>query len=172
MKRAYMKPVFLAEAFEGTASVASCDYHSGAPGKEVLIYNGLRLCSGGNSCSHTVGGNKKDSGDVQEYWNYATENGLTAGPTSDDYIKGGVNGAYLFTGGQKVCDFVWNGGNSQVGIWIDNETDKNPISKAENRNPLNAVFDWISSFSDFFDIKGNGSNGHKPGVEGGGQFFS
>lgn len=172
MKRAYVKPVFLAEAFEGTASVASCQYHSGVAGNEVLIYNGLRLCSSGNNCSHKVGGNNggKLDGDIQNYWDYATNNGVTTPPTNNNYANNGVDGAYLFTDGHTVCDFVWNGGNSQVGIWTDSE--RNAISDAGSRNPMTSIISWISeSFSAFFGIQGSGSDQHKPGVNHQ-QFFS
>lgn len=174
MRKAYVKPVFLAEAFEGTQSVAACRHHSGSTGGEVLIYNTLRLCSGGNSCNHKVGGNKSNEleGDIQEYWSYAT-NGTYNAPSNAGYTDDKNNGAYLFTDGQVMCDFVWNGGNSQVGIWTEEANNKeSAIWDLGSRNLKTSFITWISnSFSSFFAINGNGSDEHKPGVDNA-QFFS
>ena len=62
MKKAYLKPVFLAEVFEGTASVATCtqDYD---PTKNLMqVYNGLRVCEHQNE-GHEIG---KGQGDVKK----------------------------------------------------------------------------------------------------------
>ena len=176
MKKAYVKPVFLAEEFEGTACVAACDYHAGGDNSQVLIYNTLRLCPPSNNCDHAVGGNSnngKYDGDIQNYWKYATNNDtLMEGPTNENYVNDTTDGAYLFTDGETVCDFVWNGGKSQVGIWTQYENNLgSAISNAGLRELGQSFITWVSDFAKFFGVNGIGSKEHKPGVNGQ-QFFS
>lgn len=177
MKKAYVKPVFLAEEFEGTVSVAACDYSS--PTNHLAIYNGQSLCVIGDS-GHHVGGSGnggKTEGFVQDYWSYATNGDRSDSPTKQDYNDGYYTdlnkGAFLFTGGQTVCDFVWNGGDSQVGIWTkDKDIISSAIGDADKRSLRDSFITMISSFSDFFSVKGVGSQGHKAGCKGVGEFFS
>lgn len=170
MKKAYVKPVFLAEEFEGTVSVASCQYNVDAQTK-IQVYDGLHICD--VPCSHSIGGNNGQGtkGDVQDWWNYATE--TKTGNNMDG--KGGPDNAYLFTSGQIECDFVWNSQGSQVGIWTQFQDQLNTaISEHNNRikkEGWNPVISWINSFKDFFGVMG-GDNNHRPGIEGKGEFFS
>ena len=60
MKKAYVKPVFLAEEFEGTASVASCGYDADAANSALQVWHGKSLCTVGDSGHHVgkANGNK------------------------------------------------------------------------------------------------------------------
>lgn len=172
MKKAYVKPVFVAEEFEGTVSVASCQYGVDAQTK-IGVYDGLHICPNIH-CAHDIGGNngKGTDGDVQNWWNYATE-------TTTGKNENGLNGpdnAYLFTSGQIECDFVWNSQDSKVGIWTQFQDQWNTaISEHNNRiqkENWNPVISWISSFKQFFGIPGGENDNHRPGIEGQGEFFS
>lgn len=115
MKKAYVKPVFVAEEFEGTASVAACGYSSK---NKFEVWEGVQVC---HSPGHKIGqGN--DNAPFKDYLEYATD-----GTTSswDGYTVGGMDdnkGSYVFTSGLVECDFVWNSNGGSIGVWKqDNE---------------------------------------------------
>lgn len=178
MKKAYVKPVFLAEAFEGTASVASCGYDADAANSAIQIWHGKNLCTVGDG-GHYVG---KDNGnkhpDVAQWWDYATNtNGANTNPPKSNSLSGFNNGAYLFTDGQTVCDFVWNSVDSDVGIWTsEKDNASTAIWDVTVRN--NSVFNqnlfvtFIKGFAAFFGIEPDEDKNHKPGIKGQGAFFS
>ena len=162
MKKAYVKPVFVAEEFEGTENVASCAY--GADQNALQVWKGSYLCKVGDG-GHTVG--KKDY-DAKDWWEYATETpGANETPPTSSNLTGYNNGAYLFTDGQTVCDFVWSDSSSKVGIWTSEagKTDK-AISKESDRTGtlnVNLFVTFISSFSQFFGIEPDNDQ-HVPGI--------
>lgn len=164
MKKAYVKPVFLAEEFSGTANVASCAY--GATQSELQVWKGSSLCKVGDG-GHTVG---KKNYDAANWWEYATETaGANKNPPTSASLNGYNNGAYLFTDGQYVCDFVWSDSDAQVGIWTSkaNDTTSAISSEADRKNGIlntNLFVTFISSFSKFFGIEPDNEN-HVPGID-------
>lgn len=159
MKKAYVKPVFFAEEFEGTVSVAACVYH--ADTNPAQIWEGMYMCANEDN-GHAIGGQNKQKGDVQQWWGYATN---TSGATDANPSNGTYNdGAYLFTDNSVTCDFVWNDKGAQVGIWTSKENDtSSAIWKSSDRE--GAFVTLISMFTDFFF--GNDANfeGHTPVYE-------
>ena len=177
MKKAYVKPVFLAEEFVAETSYANsaCGISSG---KAFTLYiddnNPQHLCThspckGHDMTSSSVvytGENSfivdsEKNTDTMTYWNYATK--------SD-------NEATLFSFGAVDCDFMWKtNGQDQVSAWkyVDNDTRASLIKSTNNIFDL--IITGLGSFSQFFHGNhGNGSSGngqHEPG-EAEGAFFS
>ena len=165
MKKAYVKPVFLAEEFEGTMSVASCGYD--ATNMELQIWHGKQLCVKQHN-GHYVG---KKPGEVADWWDYATNTSSAKGnPPTSASLDGYNDGAFLFTDSQTVCDFIWNSVDSDVGIWT---SEKGNSSKAiwdvETRNNSilnqNLFVTFIKGFADFFGIEADEDKNHKPGIK-------
>ena len=146
MKKAYVKPVFLAEAFEVTTNVAACKTRSNAPHE---IWKG-DPCSCG-APGHAV--DKTGGAPVDQYWDYAS-NG-----NKNNYNRGEMganNGSYIFTDDLLTCDFVWNERGGMVGVWKDKETN-NLVSDLTQRffgeegTNKGSFVDYIgSSFMAFF----------------------
>lgn len=149
MKKAYVKPVFLAEVFEGTASVATCtqDYD---PTKNLMqVYNGLQACEHGNK-GHEIG---HGSSPVNEYWSYAT-NGSSTNPTKP--VDDPNSAAYLFTSGQQECDFVWNSYDGEIGVWYDNNNNLQANMKDRDVSLIGSIIKTVANdFMSFF--RGTGS---------------
>lgn len=162
MKKAYVKPVFLAEEFEGTASVAACEYRASHDPLEV--WNERNICSVGDN-GHFIG--KVPGASVNKWWEYATEGMANpqvefTNPTSNNFDAYNDT-AYLFTDGQTVCDFVWNGMGSQVGIWTSEEGNVNTsVSDHTKRDGLFVTL--IDAFNTFFGIEPKNEQ-HEPGLK-------
>lgn len=152
MKKAYVKPVFLAEEYELTQSVAVCDLSGSAP---LNINLNTVLCQGGdnghefNTSSEAykgIYGKDANKADVT-YWQYAGDHGTT------DHA--------LFADDELNCDYVWDNYEDNVGVWRPGEK--------EGVTNLGGYFvDWLGiKFSQFFHKNGgNGSSnnpGHEPG---------
>lgn len=168
MKRAYVKPVFLAEAFEGTASVASCGYDADAANSALQVWEGKGLCAVGDG-GHRIG--KKDAA-VDQWWDYATKTeGANGKPPTSDSLKGFNDGAFLFTDSQTVCDFVWNSVDSDIGIWTSEKGNASTaiwdVTKRDNM-----FITLIKGFAAFFGIEPDEDKNHKPGIKEQGAFFS
>ena len=160
MKRAYVKPVFLAEAFEGTASVAVCDYH--ANNNPAQIWEGMLMCQKGDQ-GHAIGGQNGQKGDVQKWWDYATntKNATDANPKTGSYN----DGAFLFTSGSTTCDFVWNSKEDNIKVWTKNEND---LSSAI-WDPSQRINGFLTKVADLFAnfFLGNSAEyiGHTPSYQ-------
>ena len=150
MKKAYVKPVFLAEVFEGTASVATCtqDYD---PTKNLMqVYNGLRVCEHQNE-GHEIG---KGQGDVKKFWSYATNEFYKSGP--DAPVSDLNSAAFLLTSGQKECDFVWNSYDGGIGVWYDKDDKLQADMNARDVSLVSSIIKTVANdFMSFF--RGNGS---------------
>ena len=150
MKKAYVKPVFLAEEFECTAAVAGCVYSSKKPAQ---VWEGLTFC---DDNGHVIGGQNGSNGEVNQWWDYATEtDNSTDGPKNGEL--GSYNDfAYLFTSGSYECDFIWNSSKSDIYVWTKTEGDlKSAISKHTERKGAFATL--VSTFVDFFYGIGSGA---------------
>ena len=168
MKKAYVKPVFLAEEFVAAAShVAGCGDGSVNSVKEI-IPGTTYLCEfHDNSCNSTLvlenseanklygshDENFKGSTDLT-YWDYAKAD--SAGSFNDKI--------YLFTQNDYECDFVWTGyRNDTVKVWGTLEKEK--------RSTTNVFYDTFKSLTGFF--RGSEAvNGHHPLGYNGSSFFS
>ena len=144
MKRAYVKPAFIAEAFEMTESVAICDRHIGQGGNHPFeIDFNTKICSGDQ-------GHKISKGEITSedspLWQYAVKEDNTA---------------YLFDGLNTTCDFVWLGpsnGEDRVQVW-----GQSPDKLAANASDRKSLFDWLGnqmSFMKFFGGCEAGENNH------------
>ena len=166
MKKAYVKPVFLAEEFVATMDhVAACPTNTWTPQELQFPINGqggTRLCnSQKTNCSHYLGsGNATINGyydeankiTYQQYAEWSIDDRSNAGDGVSDATK-----AYLFNSGYGACDFVWNNTNQNVGVWVwETENEKWGIKLIEK-------FGDFGKF--FFGAKADNDN-HKPAING------
>lgn len=164
MKRAYVKPVFLAEEYVAASNyVAACGTLSWLP--QLIKFptdhktgDGTHLCEN-TTCAHSVGSNRnqaiiiKDKYDTntsyEDYAGWDTSKRPNAG--EDEYS---ATNAYLFNSGHGACDFVWDNTGSDVGVW----------KKDEKNN--NWFVDMIGNFGSFFYGSPANGNGHRPAING------
>ena len=146
MKKAYVKPVFIADEYEMTVSVAGCKTRSNAPHE---IWK-LDPCSCG-APGHEI--DKTGGAPVKDYWNYASngnESNYSHGNMGDN------NGSFIFTDDMLQCDFVWNEPGGQVGVWKDKQTnalvsDYSQRYFGEEGTNTGSLIDWVgSNFMSFF----------------------
>lgn len=150
MKKAYVKPVFMAEEYELTASVAGCEY---SPSKPFEIWKGTYICASGQG--HSVGQGNPTDDPVLGYWDYATAGRYQNYDTKFEghgYQMGNEgtnNGAYVFTGAETQCDFVWNSYNGDIGVWKD--SNNNLIKNETDRSNEGSWIDRLGyTFMQFF----------------------
>lgn len=121
MKKAYVKPVFVAEEFVAETSYAAtgCPTNYWAP---VSISNGTQLCA--DDSGHVIGAENGKKGIINQkdgystgvsYWDYASWGKDKRPDAGDDTYA--AEGTYLFNSGSKVCDFVWDNTANEVGVW-------------------------------------------------------
>jgi len=140
MKKAYVKPVFVADEYELTAAVMGCDVKSY---QEKEIWNTYDLCSGDSG--HQVGGSgNSGNAPVNAWWEYATETpGATGHAPSENHQYN--DNAYIFSTGNTVCDFVWNSVDTKVGVWVD--ANDNAISDHTQREGAGVkLLDYFAQF--------------------------
>lgn len=150
MKKAYVKPVFMAEEFVVTATVAGCNVKAGNP---LPVYDGQIICQHLNN-GHAIG---KGSGDVNNLWDYAYGRETSKSENTSD--------SYIFTSGNQTCDFLWNSAGGSVGIWTtDNSSEQkaiaNAVWKEQDRQNTGVLEFFFGNFMDFF--RGVGSDGCTP----------
>lgn len=161
MKKAYVKPVFLAEEFVSKTSFAVTPCDTG-------INGALKLEYGKNICDHCqgdkIGGNGKPSNNggafvndpydgYDSYWKYATSVNMQ-----------GKNGAYLFNtsvSDYQDCDFIWNGtsygdNTSLVYVWDAQDT---------QRTDKNSLVSTLKNFVQFFAGNSGNEQIHVPGYQ-------
>lgn len=151
MKKAYVKPVFLAEEFVAAASVATCLYK---PNSEVNSPLDLRyLMQKGEDnklpsiCTNNDGHNIL-SGELKG------NNNVLLG----DYATKEDSKVTLFDTSGTACDFVWlkpSSGVDQIQVWGDGNTTNgtNPGLVADhNQRKISNLFNWngIQNFMQFF----------------------
>ena len=158
MKKAYVKPVFLAEEFEGTASVAACGYGSS---KTFEVWDGVKVC---NSNGHEIGQGSGKSSFEQRYISYATDNHYGNGKDAFQPINGTTGsysltnmdpniGSYVFTSGNFDCDFAWDSKGGYIGVWEDNNKDLMTNNKTREdlyKDGLAGIRWLTESFMSFF----------------------
>jgi len=169
MKKAYVKPVLVAEPYEMTETVAWCPE---SQYKTINVYSGAALCvkgnchlvdtSGGwinqnNGYSYTAIVDGKETTQTMSYWQYA-------GGNADGTIANNKD-VFLFSTGNYACDFLWSDPTESIYVW------KSPDEKDRIEN------NWVStdkSFSQFFygnESVSSGDKIHAPGTTLG-RFFS
>ena len=156
MKKAYVKPVFLAEEFVGTTAVAGCG--EGSVNKPVELEKGQYLCykvkpngsyQGDNG--HQIG---KNNAPVLQYWDYA-------GANKEDDEKTDV---YLFTDSSIVCDFLWNGQGSTVKGWSTNGQESGLVwDETQRTDSARNFFDFRKKLLEFFCGPNADNDNHNPG---------
>lgn len=177
MKKAYVKPVFLAEEFEGTASVAACDRGSS---KTFEVWDGVKVC---NSNGHEIGQGSGKSSFEQSYISYATDNHYRNGKDAFQPINGTTGsysltnmdeniGSYVFTSWNFDCDFAWDSKGGNVGVWVNTKDNNSLITNNVNRKTLynndSAGILWLAqSFMNFFR---KNESGCEPVLDGGSPF--
>lgn len=154
MKKAYVKPVFVAEEFVAEQNYAAkgCGTYDWDP---VNIYPQLHLCYKVNGDSYKEDGHvieqtgsagiRGDYSSGVSYWQYA---GMTVNSDgTKDYSD-----CYLFNKDHTTCDFVWNDTTEQVYAW--------------NAVDVNQRTSWVDkalgAFSNFFYGNGADIKNHQP----------
>ncbi len=165
MKKAYVKPVLVAEPYEMTETVAWCPE---SQYKTINVYDGAYLCILQNC--HDVDVDDKKAG-INGNYTYTDAENKTQTMTYWQYAGGTSDGAastnkdvFLFSTGNYACDFLWSDPKEQIYVW------NSPSMDARTEN------NWKSTgflFSEFFysnDSISSGNN-HAPGSTLG-RFFS
>lgn len=159
MKKAYVKPVFVAEEFEGTASVATCTPNYNPTTTPMKVYKDLQVCEHKNN-GHEIG---KGSGDVKNYWSYATNGAYTSAPKEQENDLN--KAAFLFTSGQQECDFVWNSYDGEIGVWYDKQDQLQADMKVRDVSLVESIIKTVANdFMSFF--RGTGSGCAKIEIDG------
>ena len=161
MKKAYVKPVFIADTYELTSSVAGCG--------PVSVYSGWRINANMQICTEKHGNQQSahsikqssldktyignDDGANLSYWEYATYTG------KDDQGNYQFNNddAYIFFN-NVICDFLWNpedqeGGRGDVYVW-------DSIEKNGGIKLVGSLFSWLTGSNASHPV-GN-AEGQKP----------
>lgn len=165
MKKAYVKPVFLAEEFVATLDhVASCPTNTWAP--QQLQFptkqngkGGTHLCSD-SQCAHSVGQNP-NAGILDDYETGVTYQEYAAWDVKDRANAGEdgyeAKNAYLFNSGHGACDFVWDNTNQNVGVWV---------WETKNEKWGVKLIETLGDFGNFFYGAKANNDGHKPAING------
>lgn len=180
MKKAYVKPVFLAEVFEGTANVAACERGSS---ETFEVWKGVSVCG---TPGHAIGESSGKSSFEENYISYATDNRYTNTvkgkdgfqPINDEIdsyslTNMGPNvGSYVFTSWNFDCDFAWDSKGGSVGVWVNTNDNNSLITNNVQRETLynnkSAGILWLAqSFMNFFR---KNEPGCKPVLDGGSPF--
>lgn len=168
MKRAYVKPVFVAEKFAAASS-----YASSACG--VSVWNALQIKDGDllcnthkNHCSLDFDLGKSNANNDM-YTGYVSdpnaENGYNKNTDGNfsfwDYATEKDQKAYLFNSTIGDCDFLWNGDSSEtIKVW--NSVDKDAADTSKGF--IKGIIDTFQSLSLFFtgneSITGNHDVGY------------
>ena len=171
MKKAYVKPVFLAEEFVAETSYAATPCGISV-GTQLKLIDGKSMCIVENhkNCNHVISvANAPVSGKYQDgfvrdndalngysqnadnsfsYWDYATKDGTDA---------------FLFNSSIADCDFLWSGNNrDNVQVW-------NSVDKGAADTSKGFVIGFLNTFQSltglFCKNEGNGK-GHVVGYDG------
>ncbi len=157
MKKAYVKPVYMAELFEVTECVATCPVTTSRP---HLIVDDDYLCFGGDK-GHQIDATDKNTY-LSPYW--------------DSYANAD-DSANLFTSSSFECDFLWNDWGTNVFGWSTDGTADGLVSSVDDRKNTATekwnLFDFGEGLLRFFTGGSNADNNqHGPGIPEEGKFFS
>lgn len=141
MKKAYVKPVFLAEKFVAEQNYAAKGCGTWAWDK-AQIQPGMELCYKEKKGEYESDGHKVGNGNAvintysddynMYYWDYA-------GRTMNNDGSYNYSDCYLFNREVQECDFVWNNTNEEVYGWNS--------SVVSERTVANVL---LGAFSNFF----------------------
>lgn len=166
MKKAYVKPVFVAEEFVLSDSVAAACPINVNTSMPLFFDENTVMCFNPNS-GKGDNGHQASKGDLglsyegdMTYWDYAR-----ADKSTSEYQDGnGQNvsfnngNAYLFSSSYTTCDFVWpNSETNDKDVYVWNSWE------VSLRTTLHSVGQIFSDF--FFNAKSNEDN-HTPGYQG------
>ena len=145
MKKAYVKPVFLAEEFGMTACVASCV--GASVNSPIEIEDDGRLCVG-------PGNDHRIDADSVYGWENAAGDGTSV---------------YLFTNSNIECDYLWYGEGSSVQAWSTDKDDINSIvwnQEARKNLTQSTNYSFGKILMNFFCGNNTGNQNHRPGYNG------
>lgn len=159
MKKAYVKPVFLAEEFVAASSYAA----NGCPTTKITpkaIAQGTKICNDGHTVSQTnkamINGYYDETQNIT-YWDYASWNEEKRTGAGDSTHA--ATDSYLFSTESSVCDFVWNNTANEVGVWREQTN--------QETGKLEWAVSWITGalFAPFFIGTGSDLKNHSPYLE-------
>lgn len=154
MKKAYVKPVFLAEEFVAETSYANTTCGTGTQ-VALEIKDGDCFCSKDKNCASTFYENG-DQGTVHTLYKDVDDDAILPNNVNPDnftiwnYATYNNDKAYLFGSSLQECDFVWSG-NKEDQVYVWGSTDK-----SIRTNPANLLTKALGIVSQFF--AGNGSS--------------
>ena len=160
MKKAYVKPVFLAEEFVAAASYAtSC----GA----ATINSALTIKPGDNVCGEKIDGHTAGKGKAEINNDYIGVWPDTAGGKYSywDYAKQNDGKSNLFSSSNYECDFLWDyysTGKDEIYVWGSAVAERNSLLGTI----AVTVGDAIVNFANFFTNSNQTEAQHKPGYMG------
>lgn len=171
MKKAYVKPVFLAEEFVAETSYAATPCGISVRTQlELIDKKSMCIAKNHKNCNHVIDvtnapvGGEYEDGYVRDdnaligysqntdnsfsYWDYATKDGTAA---------------FLFNSSIANCDFLWSGNNRDtVQVW-------NSVDKGAADTSKGFVIGFLDTFKSltglFCSNEGNGQ-GHVVGYDG------
>ena len=157
MKKAYVKPVFLAEEF-----VAETSYASGACGP-ASVYEPLLFQKNDVLCDQCNGDKAGGQGaGINDYYTYTNDEGKLVTDTTKTYWQyAGTNDAKMFNSGLFECDFVWepkNATDTTTTVWV-----WDAVNVADR--VLGRITNTLMSFTDFFAGNNGTQKKHNPGYE-------
>lgn len=169
MKKAYVKPVFLAEEFVAETSYANsaCGISSGAAYKLYINDNNPQhLCIHDGCKGHSLQSKSYVNNHTNTFITDITNDQKTETMTYWNYATKSDGEATLFSFGAVDCDFMWKtNGQDQVSAWkyVDNDTRASMVKSTTNIFEL--IFTNIGqSFSQFFLANSSSGQGvHEPG---------
>lgn len=166
MKKAYVKPVFLAEEFVLSDNVVAACGISVNTSMPLYFDENTHMCfntkSGGSDSGHQASKGDLDLSydGTMSYWEYAREDKSTSvyqDGNGQDVTFNNAN-AYLFSSSYTTCDFVWpNDQKNDKYVYVWNSCD------VSLRTTLKSVGQL---FADFFFNNNAGEGNHTPGYEG------
>lgn len=146
MKKAYVKPVFMAEEFvASTYHVSACSDRID-PNNKLGIYHGLNL-GGNQNVDYEKGGLDDNYNATLTYWQYAGVH------SADEATEGNTN-AYLFTTRNHECDFLWDHWTDTLYVWntpdTPNKRTEGDMYKADGTLNITRVGTGFKDVSSFF----------------------
>lgn len=165
MKKAYVKPVFLAEEYVAVAShVAGCG--DASINKALIITPGQCVCDGGDGHSAGQGGKGNPAGISMMYNGKVNENKNTNSQYDYwEYAKENDGVSNLFSSNNFDCDFLWDyysTGKDEIYVWESATAERNSFL-----GTIGAMLNGaVMTYARFFTNSNQGLNQHNPGYMG------
>ena len=157
MKKAYVKPVFLAEEFVAAASYASGACGPASVNEPLLFKQKDVLCDqcNGDKAGGTGAG-------INDKYKYTDDNGkLVTHDKLNYWDYAGTNDAKMFNGGLFECDFIWeptSATDNTTTVWV-----WDAVNVADR--VLGRITNTFMSFTNFFAGNNGTQEKHNPGYK-------